>query len=215
MLHEGEVLGKLDAAYDVGDHLLFAGRRWQIVGVDEALLEIHVIPARGKKPPQFGGGIGDIHPRVRERMRDVLMNTDVYRYLDDEGQTLLFEARTAARAAEILRSPMISLGPKQSVLFTWTGTRIQETLRAAFSALGVTTGDEAVALTFDRDLKWLRERTEEITTCQWNAEQLAPLAAERRRRKYDWLLDDRLLDVSIARGVLDVAGAASLVCALR
>jgi DNA polymerase I-like protein with 3'-5' exonuclease and polymerase domains len=37
----------------------------------------------------------------------------------------------------------------------------------------------------------------------------------RRRRKYDWLLNDDLIDVSLARGWLDIAGAADLVKPFR
>jgi ATP-dependent Lhr-like helicase len=84
VLHAGEVLGTLESAHQPGDHLLFAGRRWRVVDVDDERLLLHVEPAKGWKRPRFGGGVGDVHARVRQKMRDVLAAPSAMPYLDAE-----------------------------------------------------------------------------------------------------------------------------------
>lgn len=87
----------------------------------------------------------------------------------------------------------------------WTGSRIQQTLQAAFAVKGIAAHDELIGLAaslrgpaLGRCFRSVTERAETGGT-GW-----VPM---RIRRKYDWLFDDELLDVSIARGALDVDGA--------
>lgn len=50
---------------------ILAGRRWKVITPDEKLNEILVAPSRGGRMPHFAGAGGtDIHPRVRQRMRE-------------------------------------------------------------------------------------------------------------------------------------------------
>ncbi len=72
--YQGRTIGSLSAMYlpQPGDHFLLGGRRWQTVEVNARNAEILVKPATGKKPPKFFGGGGEIHPRIRETMQDVL-----------------------------------------------------------------------------------------------------------------------------------------------
>lgn len=214
VLHDGRVLGSVQSAYDVGDHLLFAGRRWQITDVDEALRQIRVIRARGRKPPPFNGNGAEIHPRVRQKMRDVLMQAGTYTYLNADGIQLIKEARTAALDAGLFDSSVIELGPQKSALLTWTGTRIQRTLQAGFSNIFKEPEDEDIALVFDVGATELRDHVDESVMRSQDSMQLARLMPQRRARKYDWLLDDDLLDVSVSRGLIDVDGAAEVLRAL-
>jgi ATP-dependent Lhr-like helicase len=43
--------------------------------------------------PEFNGGRGDVHDRVRQEMRAVLVGKDIASYLDATARELLGEAR--------------------------------------------------------------------------------------------------------------------------
>ena len=96
------LIGTLPALFlpQLNDHFLLAARRWQVVSVDDDRKEITVRPAHGKKPPNFFGGGGEIHPRVRQMMRDVVLGDRQFRYLNATAARLLSDAReTAIRVA--------------------------------------------------------------------------------------------------------------------
>jgi len=105
-------------------HLLFAGRRWIVMDVDVEHHEIHVKPARGWKRPKFSGGPGEVHSRVRQKMREVLGNDGVCPYLDKQASDLLAYARRSAADAGVCMQSLLELGPRHSALMTWTGSRI-------------------------------------------------------------------------------------------
>lgn len=209
VLHDGMLLGTLECAHQKDDHLLFAGRRWRVVVADHERLELHVTPARGWKRPRFGGGPGDVHPAIRQRMRQVLAGSNKLAYLDPVAQALLDEARHAAALSGLLACAIIPLGPRRCAVMTWTGTRIQQTLQAMFAASGIGTDDEGIALVLGLPEAETRAAVTRISGIQCNPEALASFVTT-RRRKYDSLLTDALLDLSIARGWLDVAGAVAV-----
>jgi ATP-dependent Lhr-like helicase len=207
VLNDAQVIGTIQTAYDEGEHLLLAGRRWQVLQLDRERREIHVAPAKGKKLPLFGGKGGDVHPRVRQMMMQVLSSADAYGYLDSNAKALLGEARGVAAAARIFDSPVVPLGPSAAALFTWTGTKIQRTLDTALAVGGIKARDEGVAFTCELDPDQLRERVGRYLATALDATALARASTPARHRKYDYLLDDDLIVESWVRGSLDVAGA--------
>ena len=74
---EGRTIGRLPALTvpKEREHLLLAGRRWEVREVNDATRTIVVMPAHGRKPPRFTGEAGEIHPKVRETMREVLFGS--------------------------------------------------------------------------------------------------------------------------------------------
>ena len=210
VIYDGQVLGTVQVIPRGRDHLLFAGRRWLVVDVDAERHEIHVQPARGWKRPKFAGGPGEVHSKVRQKMRDMLSGDSACSYLDEQASELFAYARRAAASAGVCARPLLELGPRRSALMTWTGSRIQDTLAAMFRARGLGCGDEGVALTFKVPADTLRQAMYDLQARPWNPLQLAQEVFPRQRRKYDWLLGDELLDVCISRGVLDCQGAMTL-----
>ena len=210
VIHDGQVLGTVQVVPRSRDHLLFAGRRWLVTEVDVEHYEIHVQPARGWKRPKFTGGPGEVHPKVRQKMRDVLAGEGSYAYLDSQAVGLLTYARKSAAHADVCAQPLIELGPRRSALMTWTGSRIQDTLAAMFRMRGLDHGDEGIALTFNVPVDALRDAIQEVLARPCTPLQLPQQVWPRQRRKYDWVLSDELLDECISRGVLDCDGALKL-----
>ena len=207
VLHDGQQLGTIEIAPKSKDHLLFAGRRWQVVDVDIERHEIHVVPAKGWKRPKFSGGPGEVHAKVRQKMHEVLAGDRQYTYLDPEAASLLADARKAAQTASICSETLLAFGPKTTAWLTWTGSRVQDTLAAMLRLQGVRVGDEGIALVMSLPIEETKQVLSTLAARHADPLKVARLVELRIRRKYDSLLDDSLLDESLAYGWLDVEGA--------
>ncbi len=214
VLNEGKKLGTLQIIPQCDDHLVFAGQRWLVTEVDLDRHEIHVVPAKGWKPPKFVGGPGEIHPKVRQKMREVLASDRVYIYLDNEAKSLLNDARHVAQSTNLCNEVLVPLGPSATAMMTWTGTRIQDTLGAIFQLSGMPFNDKGIGLVFKISTDELSSRMKKFPDFSEKASKVARQVWPRWRRKYDYLLNDDLLDISLARGFLDIKGAQSFITEL-
>lgn len=193
-----------------GEHIILAGRRWRVTLVDLERAEVHVAPATGRKRPLFLGGPGEIHDRIRERMRDVLMGGYPYPYLNSVAAQVLGHARASFAETSVADHPMIAVSDRRTLWFTWAGTRKQTTLAAMFAAAGVAAMDRGIAVEVDAPAKEVGACIGSFVMAPVAAESIAAHVQPKHRRKYDRLLSDDLLDLAIVRDMLDVPGAASL-----
>ncbi len=110
-------------------YLILAGKRWEIINIDYKKKEILVNPSRGAKVPKFyGSPLPDIHPKVREKMREILLSTNNIAYLDQNAKEMLQMARTTAQNANLLSTNFVIDG-EDIYWFTWTGTAKNRTLK--------------------------------------------------------------------------------------
>lgn len=114
----------------VGETLSLAGRTWTVTAVIEAQKLLVVRRVKGATRSRFVGGEGpDIHDRVVERMRRVLLEVDQYPYLTPRAAARLGEARELARIASIADGPsLVALGDSSFALLPWRGRRAVRTL---------------------------------------------------------------------------------------
>ena len=75
------------------------------------------------------GDFGEIHTRILERMKQVLMEDTVYPYLKKNARKRLEVARRVARNTGMLNRSLVHLGGYSWCLFPWLGTRSFRTLR--------------------------------------------------------------------------------------
>lgn len=125
----GVKIGMLPAGLvpPVGEHVLLAGRRWEVVEIDRNTQAILVRPSAGRRPPVFRSGTRDVHPQVHLRMRSLAIQEKVPTYLDEAAREILATVRGEARALKHFRPPVIKSGPGCE-LFVWAGTRVNRTL---------------------------------------------------------------------------------------
>ncbi len=151
VFHDSHNIGQLSMYPGDGSdgYVILAGRRWQISSVDEERKEIYVHPAKAGIPPSFDGGApAPTHPRVHEKMRDVLLGSDIPAYLDSTAVELLNDARDASHSAKLNVSPLVSSGP-DTIWFVWAGTRVSQTIASMCKAMhGVTIENDEFAITF-------------------------------------------------------------------
>ena len=136
VVHKARMIGTLptDSAINIGERFLLAGRRWEVVDVDPDRQQISVIPTNVPKWTKFAGSGGEVHPRVRQMMLQVLLDDEMPAYLNPIGSKWLDDGRKTAKEANLLKDRWWSLGPQKSLLFTWTGSRIHATLLAIQAA---------------------------------------------------------------------------------
>ena len=99
---------------------------------------IEVSEDRTGRPPPFGGTGGQVHDRIIETMRDVLAEKEIPAYLDGVAARLLEGARSEFLRLNLDNYSICSLGEKNALVATWTGTVKTTTLALLLRNLGYT-----------------------------------------------------------------------------
>lgn len=191
-----------------GRLMLFAGRRWRILEIDTQARVVLLAPAKGGKPPSFGGGPLGVHSIVHQRMRQLLEESSVPVYLDAVAQQGLLDAREAYALFAFDQSPLIAAGDAVH-LAHWAGQRVGLAIALWFQWLDV----EAVNAGPFVEIIGVAEG--EIPRLVDSALQRIPadaaiLAAQKEgleRNKFDQFLQPDLLVRGYAAAELDIDGA--------
>lgn len=135
VLHDSRTLGTypLDSAIRSGETLIFAGRRWLVIEVDDSARVVTVKPTRGGKPPRFGGHGGALHDRIAREMKRVLAGDQQYAYIDRVASEMLSNARLCFAELRLAERSVVPYADGALVL-PWVGTRKLTTLALAFLA---------------------------------------------------------------------------------
>lgn len=195
-----------------GDQLVLAARRWQVASVDPGRLEVLVTPARGARRALFAGSVGEVHPRIRHTMLEVLAAAHTTGlpapYLDAGAKAALRNAAALAHEHDLARRRIIETSPSSCQLLTWSGTRVQATVAAMLASQGITAtpGEITIACKSGAD-----EVRAALALPTLPALGLARHVEPKVVRKYDQWLDVDVLDESIAVDRLDIDGATAVV----
>ncbi|MEP0313128.1 MAG: DEAD/DEAH box helicase [Hyphomonas sp.] len=138
IVHDGRELGTLPVSQVLAPKLtlIFSGRRWEILEIDDRDKVILVKPARAGKPPLFGGDAGNIDDRVIEKMREIFEQDDIPRYLDAVASELLVDARKSFRNFGFANRRIVELGESRTALALWCGSVKTTTFALALRAMG-------------------------------------------------------------------------------
>ena len=122
-------IGTITTPPPVGDRFALAGRVWEVEELDVARKLIYVKQVDGKMEVSWPGDFGEIHTKILERMRRILVEDTTYPYLKPNAQKRIEVARRVARNTGMLEHSLVSLGGYTWCLFPWLGTRSFRTLR--------------------------------------------------------------------------------------
>jgi ATP-dependent Lhr-like helicase len=200
----------IDTIPKVGEHLIFAARRWQVTDVDAARMSLYVKPAKRGQRPVFTGGLGEIHPKIRDEILAVLGDRRTYAYLDPTAAEALELARRAASSRGLGRRALIELSDQRCLWLTWTGTRRHRTLIALLALAGIDTLDRKVAIECCAGIEEVRRRLASAIKAPPSMAGLAQTVSPKQFRKYDHLFSEELLNESIASDRLDAEWAADV-----
>lgn len=117
----------------VGNYLIFAGRRWEIMEVDNTRWEVHLQPAGGGRAPEFGGEPLPVHDELIAEMHRIYLDDAEPRYLDSVARRLLFQGRAGFERYH-LRSRRAFEAGRTAILFPWRGDRVMNALLLQFRA---------------------------------------------------------------------------------
>ena len=129
-----EEIGTVTTPPPVGDRFALGGRVWEVDELDmqRRLIYVHAVP--GKMEVSWPGDAGEIHTKILQRMRRVLLEDTVYPYLKENAAHRLEVARHLARNTGVCQRSLLHLGGSTWCLFPWLGTRAFRTLRRAILA---------------------------------------------------------------------------------
>ena len=115
-------LGTIVMPPPVGEKIALAGHVWIVEEIDHKRRLLYCEQVKGKVPAYFGECPGDIHTKVLERMRSVLLEERSYPYLMRNAVARLDHARMTARNSGAATRPLVCLGGNMWCLFPWLGT---------------------------------------------------------------------------------------------
>jgi ATP-dependent Lhr-like helicase len=125
---EAMEIGSIVQPPSVGDKISLAGRTWQVTEIDSRSKTVSVTPAVGELSISWHGSSGEIHTRVLQRMRQVLLEETIYPYLQEGAKKRLSEARKLAKKENLGGSYLFLLEDSYCCILPWAGTIAYRTL---------------------------------------------------------------------------------------
>ena len=209
LVADGKPVGTLPIVtpLKVGDPLLFAGKRWEIIEVQDERRVITLRRSRGGRAPFFSGDTGIVHATIRKKMNTILEGCEIPAYLDYVARHMLQNARQAYKEAGLQHSNYLQLGPK-TFLFHWQGDRESATLRLLLESKGLKVDPYTEILIVDGEYQEVATALKELTAmAEINKLTLSAQVKNKIQEKYDWILPEELLNISYAQNELDTEGA--------
>ena len=143
-------------------------------------------------------------------MREVVLGERQFTYLNETAGQLLNDARSTARGARLAQQPIVPLSDAGCLWFTWTGTRIQQTLCLIADSVGLVAVDRYIAIEFANGVPDVVLRLQQALHETLDPVSLATRLPAKQTRKLDHLINEPLLVQSLAHDALDVGGAENI-----
>lgn len=140
--HQTRAIGEipLSPLIKEDENILLAAKIWKIKEIDYKAKKIAVIPAHDGKKPQFFGSGGNIHPRIRREMLDILLTDEIYPELDEQATQALENIRKEFKDCRINNPqndrPVLSK-ISETILYTFQGTKINQSLQFLLNRLNI------------------------------------------------------------------------------
>lgn len=119
---ESQEIGTIVKPPPIGDRIAIAGHVWVVEEVDRTHHQVYCHMIKGRVPAYFGDVPGDIHTKILERMRCVLLEEKIYPYLLKNAQARLITARADSAHSGIGYRPLVCLGGNMYCLTPWLGS---------------------------------------------------------------------------------------------
>ena len=210
LVANGSTLGTLPISYPLteGSLLIFAGRRWRVVGIDSRAKVVELTHAAGGIPPKFGGGGAMVGDRVRAEMEHVYRDADEPSWLNPGGKVLLAEGRDAWRRLQLDSRVLIASGRSTTVL-PWIGDHALVTVAFLLAELELRASVEGPTILI------VNASPDDVVNAAKHLLGAPPPAGiDIARRlentqldKWDWVLTGDLAAAATAARQLDVPGA--------
>ena len=206
----------VDSALLVGQSIIFGGRRWKVEGIDADKKVIHVAPARGGRPPKFGGGGIGVNDRVRqemfkiyeEREHRIRLKDSRVEFMDSSARQLFLEGLGVFRDLN-LKNTSIFKYSKYVYIIPWMGDKIVNTITVYLNQSGIEASAYAGVIEIENaDIERVCAFLDNATRVgrPSNAE-LASHIIDKNVDKYDYLLCESFLNQGYGARFFDSKGA--------
>ena len=135
---KGEI-GRIVDLPAVGNCFALAGRTWQVLDVQERQRTIFVKQIQGRAKTTWVGYSGEVHDRIVQKMKTVLIEDHSYPYLQPSSREQLIACRTLAKQGKIGTNHLIPMGGDKFALLPWRGTIAFETIEFALGTISEVT----------------------------------------------------------------------------
>jgi ATP-dependent Lhr-like helicase len=178
-----------------GNLVVFAGRGWEILQIDEKSHVLEVAPHRGGRVPEFDpSGSEETHTRLLVEMRRVYESADMPEYLNDPAKALLAQARDAYRRADLVRMNLVDSGTATH-LFPWLGSAATSVIAISLAKLGIRAERHDLGIFIpDLDLRGAKDASAKLA--EFTSDDLSQIeenALGLCNAKYDEYVSDTLL----------------------
>ena len=127
--HDGRTLGAIPvtAPLVVGQLVLFAGKRWEVLSVSEEEKRISLKPAAGGRPPRFDGQGQVLHDIIRQEMYALYGSDYIPVFCNKEALSLFEEGRHYFNKFDLKTNSMVQMGNSVHI-FPWLGDKAVNTI---------------------------------------------------------------------------------------
>lgn len=211
---EGKTLGTvpIDSMILPEQHIVFGGRRWKVKDVDCDKKTIFVVPAKGGRPPKFGGDGMGINDRIRQEMYEIYRTGDhrisiadtKLEYIDEIGQNLFREGLKYFRDINLEFDRIVQLGSDVFIV-PWMGDKLVNTLVAMLKFSGYEASAFAGVIEINKATKSeISECLESIISSPISSNtELAKAVKNKQMEKFDHLLPEQLLNTAYGAKAFD------------
>ncbi|BCL59726.1 hypothetical protein DGMP_04190 [Desulfomarina profundi] len=134
----GKVIGTvpIDKPLTQEQHIIFAGKRWEVILVDDKHKLITLKKAKGGTPPQFSGDGLNVHDIVRQEMQQIYSEKQTPVYLNEAALLALKEGFDYFHALNLDSRQIIQMGNMVHA-FPWLGDRVTNTITVLLQVYGL------------------------------------------------------------------------------
>lgn len=142
VIYAGKGIGEVDFSPQVfvDANIYLAAKIWKIKDVDHKAMKVMVIPANDGHKPIFSGGSGDVHPRVRVKMLELLYSNELPANTDEKVKDCLHELRQifCPIAIEDLLYDRPYIAKQNGLaIYTFSGSKLNKTLAFILTRLEI------------------------------------------------------------------------------
>lgn len=208
-------IGSIIMPPPTGNQFALAGRTWQVLEIDPKRKTVFVKRAEGIANTSWRGGSGNIHTKILQRMKQVIIENVEYPYLQNNAKERLKIARQIAKVAGLNQHYILPLEGNTCCIFPWAGTIAYRTLERVInflvrSSLDIKSigGTSPYFITIKFGKSCIQELEQELTGfCkkELTNEDLVALDEAPKLQKYDEFIPNILLRRAFASDYLDVS----------
>lgn len=207
---DGRTLGTLpvDKPLILGQLVIFAGRRWEVLNIDSEKKVISLQKAKGGKPPKFGGNGPMIHDIIRQEILSVYKGEISPIYLDTKAKSSFLEGIECFKALQLDKRRILQIDDTVHII-PWLGDQIINTATILLRTKGLAADCFGGIIDIrEATVSEVQETIKSILSGQKpSAEELAKSVPDTIVEKHDPLLSENIRNLGYGTKFFNVDGA--------